>query len=320
MNASSSTQPASPRPGPAHPGPTLPSAPAVFVEQIRSVGLAIRREGLAFVGGIGGLLLLLAIVLASPTLSVAVASDAPPALHLEDLGFLAAWIGLAFPILVWKDEAPWKDTPLWGLPVAHSHHALAKIAAGWIWLLGVLALGLAALNVAVGMAGGSVGPEVTRLLLADPIAAAAMGGAGASRAGIPETVAVTWQPPLYHWAMPFTAGSVVYLLGSALWVGSRHPLRWVVTIWLALLSLAFVLGVTEVTTLEAVADGVLGSVDQVLAGGSETTRRGFRADSGEWTTAWVELPTFRRWAAATALWLAAGGIAVLVAVRRHRRR
>ena len=52
----------------------------------------------------------------------------------------------------------------------------------------------------------------------DPVAA------GAGTGGLAELV---WTAQWWQWLLPFAAGTVGYLLSSALLLGTRHPVRWI---------------------------------------------------------------------------------------------
>ncbi len=295
----------------AQPPTRLPALGVVFTEQIRTVGLAVRREGLLFLAAMVAFVIAVAAAAMVPSIGSELIGELPPNLNPEELGMLAALVGLAFPLAVWKGERPWGDTTLWTLPVPHARHALAKIAAGWLWLIGVLAVGMLAFCGAALLAGGELGIEVTRPVLANPEVFPSTG---------PEVVSVPWSTPGYQWLMPFTGGSVMYLFGSALWVGTRHPLRWALVVWLTGLFLAGFFDLTQVEPIERFAEDGIQGFDTMLTSGYETLRTGIRRPEGGWIIAWTALPTLGSWATATVFWILAGLVAVLAAVRRHRRR
>ena len=297
------------------PSPKLPAPGLVFTEQLRTVGLAIRREGFLFAAAMVALVIAVAVAAMVPSIGSQLVGELPPSLNPEELGMLAAVIGLAFPLAVWKNERPWGDTTLWTLPVPHSQHALAKIAAGWLWLIGVITVGLLAFCAAALLAGGELGIDVTRPVLANPEAVLTTGAQASS-----EIVSVQWTTPVYQWLMPFTGATVMYLFGSALWVGTRHPLRWAVVIWLSGLFAAGFFDLTQIDRIEHLAMDGLHGFDSMLTSGYETLRTGFRRADGDWTTVWTELPTFGGWIVATMLWTLGGLAAVTAAVRRQRRR
>lgn len=92
------------------------------------------------------------------------------------------------PFAIWRKEKPFGPAFLWTLPVDRRRLALLKVFAGWVWLM----TGLAAL----------VSWELLLAVLA----------------GVPnpQTLPFLW----------FVAGTALYLLGSAMAIGLRHPLLW----------------------------------------------------------------------------------------------
>src|SRR5688572_7684972 len=45
-------------------------------------------------------------------------------------------VGLLLPIMVWRGEDRFGAGFLWTLPVDRRRHALARVFAGWVWLMG----------------------------------------------------------------------------------------------------------------------------------------------------------------------------------------
>lgn len=290
-----------------------PTPGLVAREQVRTVGLAVRREVVLLAAAVGALVLFMGVVALSPALRVQVDGELPLNLNPEELGILAAMVAVFFPLAVWKGEAPWGDTPLWSFPVEHPRHVVLKIWAGWVWLMAVVLMGLLGICAAVLLAGGALGLETTRLLVVDPAALAASGGADG-------TTAVAWSSPGYQWFMPFFAATALYLLASALWVGTRHPIRWVVGLWIAVLAIGGFLELTEIQSAERFLEGALSTFDQLVTGGHETLRRSVWPTPGERLVVWDALPSPGRWAGISASWLALGVAAVVAAARRHRTR
>ncbi|HEX6904901.1 MAG TPA: hypothetical protein VF789_34655 [Thermoanaerobaculia bacterium] len=115
------------------------------------------------------------------------------------------WFGVVlgsffFPFAVWRRERRFGPAFLWTLPVDRRRLALAKAFAGWVWLMAAL-----------------ISYGVWQLALA-------------ALSGVTDTRIV----PL----AAFTTASVMYLFGSALVLGLRHPLRWL----LGTFGVFFVLG------------------------------------------------------------------------------
>ena len=124
-----------------HPGPRRAG---VAREQLRAVGLSLRREGAMAAG-------LLAM------LSVALAWDQArsySAFVLEpEMGIPAAIVALLVPMAVWKGEGPGRRGYHHAMPVDRGAHALARGLAGLAWMLaavGAYYAWLAGLTLAVG--------------------------------------------------------------------------------------------------------------------------------------------------------------------------
>ena len=207
----------------------VPAMKAVWTEQLRVVGLAIRREGA-----------LAAVVLALGSLALVAFSRMPVLQAIVDQGevgelvfdpgeppwgFFAVLAALLLPLVVWKGERRFGDTPLWSLPVDHRRHALLKVAAGWVWLMAILGAALVWVTLTVLASGGALGVDEVRLLILDPAGATA-GTPGA-------TESVRWTTPWWEWALPFTSATAAYLLASTLMLATARPLFWAAGLWVA---------------------------------------------------------------------------------------
>lgn len=287
-----------------HPAPRL-RVPAG--EQLRAVGIAIRREAAA-----------VAAVVAVPTLAAF--------LHAQWLGesfsfdgvddvaglaWMAAAVALLAPLAVWKGEARFGGSPLWFLPVDHRRHALLKVGAGWAWLMAVVAAGILCIFLVTLLGGGTFGAEEALLVL------------DASRPSGARSL--VWTTPWWQWVAAFTGATALYLLGSALLLATAHPWRWVAGAALV----AFVLSLPDEGGRAAWLDHAWDSaayhvslgpygLDALLTGGTEGLEIVRRLPSGEPELVWRELPAPGRWAKATVLWTGLGLAAVLGAASRHR--
>ncbi|HEX8905417.1 MAG TPA: hypothetical protein VF771_11270, partial [Longimicrobiaceae bacterium] len=191
--------------------PPLPRLRAVLLEQLRATGLVLRWPALIAVA----LLALVTLLVALPTVSKggAININSWPT-------WLPGLMGALLPIAVWARDERFGPGFLWTLPVDRRRHALTKVLAGWVWLMGgvaLFALWVLALTLA---SGGRVLPATLHVLTsqlapAGPIDPAALR-------------TVRWAPGPLMWAVPFTGATATYLLGSAMMLGSRHPLRWVI--------------------------------------------------------------------------------------------
>ena len=162
---------------------TLHPAPRwrdVLLEQVRVVGLSLRREALVVAVVLGIVTLMIGIDIVHGRAETWFNSD-------DD------WIGVVlgsffFPFAVWRRERRFGPAFLWTLPVDRSRLALAKAFAGWVWLMTALAI-VAFWQLALAVLSGVTGARIVPLVA-------------------------------------FTAASAMYLFGSALVLGLRHPLRW----------------------------------------------------------------------------------------------
>ncbi|MGE0159029.1 MAG: hypothetical protein AB7T31_06410 [Gemmatimonadales bacterium] len=279
----------------------IPSMKVVAMEQLRVVGLAIRREALLLCAG-----------LATFGTIVAVAEDLQGQgvmLEPEVLGYLAVLVALVAPLAVWKGERLFGESEIWTMPVDHARHARLKIIAGWVWLMAMVSVGLLAIVSSVWLYGGALGVDETRVLVSDPVLARSGGG---------EITRVPWTSPLWQWALPFTASTAAYLAASAFLVGIRRPVAWGVGCWLAFLAFGLLSASGGIAWLTATVETVVYLFDLLASGGSESAQTLVLLDSGERVLGWTRLPTMGSWAAATAMWMALVGAAAWLATGRHR--
>ncbi len=225
----------------------------VVLEQIRAVGLSLRREALV-----------VAVVLSIVTLVIAIdiVRGSAATWFDSDEWFPIALAAFVFPFAVWRREKRFGPAFLWTLPVDRRRLALTRVFAGWVWLITALAVVVFWQN-ALAVLSGVTGAETIAF------------------AAIPGTTAM-------------------YLLGSALVLGLRHPLRWL----LGTVAVCFLLGFLN----EAI-DRTYG-LDTFLSSG------GFSSAA----TAWRQLPQLAQWAITTFLWIGAGLAALFAAASRHRER
>ncbi|HEV8580115.1 MAG TPA: hypothetical protein VGX68_13675 [Thermoanaerobaculia bacterium] len=243
------------------------------LEQVRIVGLGLRREAL-----------IAAVVLGIVTLAIGIVRGGA-GIHFDaDASFPTSVVGFLFPFAIWRGERRFGPAFLWTLPVDRRRLAFAKVFAGWVWLMAALAvfvlwlLALAHLSAATGV----------------------------------RTVTL----------FPFTGATALYLLGSALVLGLRHPLRWLLGtmgMFFLLVILSDAVGRTENGELRMVAwSGLLRSavygpygLDTLLSSS------GFVSAAEHAAAAWRALPDLAQWATATLLWLGAGLAALWAAASRH---
>ncbi|HEX8410098.1 MAG TPA: hypothetical protein VF883_14645 [Thermoanaerobaculia bacterium] len=186
----------------------------------------------------------------------------------SDETFPTALIAFLYPFLVWRSEKRFGPAFLWTLPVDRRRLALAKVFAGWVWFMVALTFFVAWL-LALGL----------------------LAGAPAARTIM---------------RVPFTATVGAYLFGSALVLGLRHPLRWL-------------LGAAGVLVL-------MGSLGDVISQPDDSEwqyvpgARAFFSTTDRLVAVWVTLPDSAQWAITALLWFGGGLIALWIAASRHRER
>ncbi|HKR64838.1 MAG TPA: hypothetical protein VJZ00_13985 [Thermoanaerobaculia bacterium] len=222
---------------------STPRGRDVVLEQIRIVGLQLRREALATAVVLG--LVTLPIVVAIVRGEAASWFDGNPSPPI-------AFIAFVYPFAVWRGERRFGPAFLWTLPVDRRRLALAKVFAGGVWLLAaLLAMALWRLTLAFA-AGATVEPA------------------------------------------SFTAVLTMYLFGTALVLGLRHPLRWL-------------LGTAAVLYL----GGMLGQTQGIEA---LLTSSGFESAVARADATWRALP----WILTHVFPPAVGLAALWIAASRHR--
>ena len=272
-------------------------------QQLRTVGLAVTREA-----ALAGALLFAVCVLA-----IGMSVRHNEALDLEpELLIPTFFAALLMPWAVWKGDPVFGRAYLWTIPASRQQAALAKVAAGALWLMLAMLVTLAALALVPLATGGMIGEVETRLV------ETASGGLGTARP-------VRWSTPFWMWLAPFGAALTLYLLGSAALLGLRHPLRWLVGLAATgafLFALALNLGAHG--GLEHALDRFLGTMiegrfglDFLFTGGEGSLSRDVRIP-GRWPVyLWTALPAFEQWALALLVWLGGALLALALAIRRH---
>src|SRR3954447_24576557 len=181
-------------------------------------------------------------------------------------------ISFLFPFAVWRTQRRSGPAFLWTLPVDRRRLALTRVFAGWVWLGTVLAF-FVLWHKALAILSGVAGARTTPLL-------------------------------------SVTGATAMYLLGSALLLGLRHPLRWL-------------LGTGGVFFLMATLNeslGRTGGTSRMFAWSDPLRRavssRRFLSAVDHAAIVWR---TYPRLVSATAiiLWIAAGAIALWAAASRH---
>ena len=219
---------------------SVPRSRDVALEQVRVVGASLRREALV-----------VAVVLGVVTvmLGVEIATGGPGFDSRE--AFPTPLVSFLVPFAVWR-RRPFDSALLWTLPVDRRMLALAKVLAGGVWTVALLAA------------------FTTWLMLFGAVA------------GVPALESVQ--------RVPYIASIAAYLFGSALVLGLRHPLRW-----------------------------LLGSVGLVALLGLLTDVRGVQARSGTRGLAAALGAAWPNWPSTTTALLATGlgVVALWAAITRH---
>ncbi|HYE43058.1 MAG TPA: hypothetical protein VEA15_06645 [Caulobacteraceae bacterium] len=279
-----------------------PGGWAVFIEQVKTIGLGLRREGLA----LGALVVVVTVIALNDVLEDGAQLDFP-----TDASFVLPLMALLAPFAVWKGERLFRGAHLWTLPVDRQQHALTKMLAGGVWMLAAaVGMILWLMLLAVATDGAIFGPH-DRLLLTGPITDVVQPG---------QVKTVAWTTPAWQWASLFTGTAIAYLLSSAVVIGLRYPLRWVAgcVFLLTFLSLAWSEDLFE-DLLEMLVMGPVG-IDYVLSGGAEGLDVAVRLADGQRATAWRAFPTAGPWALATGFWFIVSAALVWLAAWRHRER
>jgi hypothetical protein len=292
--------------------PRRPRLRAVLREQVRATGHVLRGPALIA----AGLLALLTLWVALQELSrdVDVSLNAWPTQ-------IPGLLGALLPIAVWARDERFGPGFLWTLPVDRRRHALLKVLAGWVWLMGGVALFVLWLLAVTRATGGRVLPETLRVTTFQALAA---GGPID-----PTTLrTVRWAAGPLIWAVPFTAATACYLLASAFALGTRHPLRWVIG---AVLSFVF----AQIGSQAASAQLRVGwldhapehllrlliesryGLDALLTARLESLGATAPLTTGGQARVWWGVPDLADWRTATLLWTGAGLLALWAAASRH---
>ncbi len=178
--------------------------------------------------------------------------------------FPTALIAFLYPFAVWRNEKRFGPGFLWTFPVERRLLALAKVFAGLVWFMAALAFFVLWLLALGRFDGASAEQTVARI--------------------------------------PFVATIAMYLFGSAVVVGLRHPLRWL-------------LGAGGVLFL-------MGTISDVLnrPNGGDGPEVGASSTFPDVVAAWLTLPDSAQATATTFVWVGAGLFAVWAAASRHRDR
>lgn len=288
----------------------VPRTRDVLLAQLRAVGSAPRGPVLAAIA-----------VVALATLLITIESmntGGAIAFHPE-YQMWPGLVGLLLPIVVWRGEERFGASFLWTLPMDRWQHALVKVFAGWVWLMGGIALiVLWSLALTLLSGGNILAEEALRVLSATSFPAS-----GTLDPAAVETV--RWTPIPLLWLAPFTSATATYLLASAWALATRHPLRWIVG---SVIGFFIVSGVGDAANavwpgsvpepvLESLFEGRYG-LDALLTARTTLLLNEATLSTGDRVMVWRALPDVGQWAAATLLWTGAGLVTLWAAASRHR--
>jgi hypothetical protein len=227
---------------------SLPRWRDVALEQVRIVGRSLRFEAGAVLAILGFATLIIGMEIAR----------GGPGFDSNDW-LPTPLVSFLIPFSLWRRERPFDRAFLWTLPVERRRLALAKVLAGGIWtmaLLAVFALWLLVLG------------------------------------------AVAHAPPARTFMrVQVIATAATYLLGNALVLGLRHPLRWL-------------LRVVAFLALVALFTDVPGMQSRVRA-------TGLGIAAGDAWSSWEAMPAVARSIIAAILGLGIGAAALWGALSRH---
>ena len=281
---------------------------AVTLRPAPRIGLVL-REQLALAGlQLRGLGLLAAAAMAVITTMIAwwhLSRGSGANFVLPDMSLAGLLGGTLAPLALWRGEGPSRRGYFLAQPIGRLAHTLARLLAGWTWLMGAVALFLAwalALALATG-SDVSIGLLRTRVLQPELAATGALLDLGmASNAWL--------------WLVPFTSATVLYLLVSLAMLATDQPWRWFGGLAFATLVVSALLDSSGHGVPLLVHDTLLGryGVEAVLMGLSDQ-----RVDPSlvpATAEGQIDLPDLRAWATSTAM-LALTALAALVLVARR---
>ena len=199
----------------------------------------------------------------------------------SDEWFAIVLVSFFFPFAVWRTQRRFASAFFWTLPVDRRRLALTRVFAGWVWLITAVVV-FVVWHKALAILCGVTNARTTPLL-------------------------------------SVTGATAMYLLGSALVLGLRHPLRWL-------------LGIAGVFFLLATLNESLGRTvngTSRMFAWSEALRRAGDGPNGTGAhlssvvdhaaMVWRTYPRLVP-AAAIILWIGAGAIALWIASSRHAER
>jgi hypothetical protein len=285
-----------------------PSWRHVILAHLRAVGVMLRPP--LVVAGVLGITL-------AVISGLAALRDQEGIPFVPELALLPVLTACLLPVAVWRNEYDVRRSYLASLPVEPVRHILAKLTAGWAWLMALTVTFMLSMLALTMVTGGSIGVDEMRILASDL-------PAGVSN---DEAVALArhWKTPGWQWTVFFTTPTIGYLIGSAIVLAGSRTRRWLTGI--AVLAAFFVVLAEQGFAFGGVALWVVDGLKEALAG-----RYGFmslfaavdaytlRTVAGGELFVWTSQLTMAAWALTTVLWggLAAASLAaVLWSIRKN---
>jgi hypothetical protein len=264
----------------------VPHAGGILREQMRTVS---HFPGRYILLGAAALALTVVVGLIVVRRSPALASH-PPIFWTESVSQLVL-LSFAFPVAVWWSLPLRRRGYEFAMPTRPSVVTLSRTAAGLIWLLAIVVGLLVGAGVVAKVLDGQVGVY--------------------SRIGSEYQVVPRW-----YWITPLVSASIAYAFGSALVIGTKHPIVSGVAGAYALMILGEVAENVggSLGWLDRLAHGPFGLVP-VLTG--LTKRLEATPASGGVPVFAGMYPVFWTWLTSATTWAALAAIALFLAVRRH---
>lgn len=194
-----------------------PAWGAVLIEQLRAVGIAIRREFIALVVILFGS----GIFFTWFSVTFREYGDFP---FQPNQVVAMVLVAVVIPLAVWKSEKPERRTYLWSLPLLRRSGHVAKLVSGWLWTM--LAVALVTLWWwAVAVATDSLVWERSIYIARNDLAP------GSNLELVGDLASYVYPLPGWLLLVPFGLATVLYLVGSAVVLATNHPFRWALGLW-----------------------------------------------------------------------------------------
>jgi hypothetical protein len=229
----------------------------------------------------------------------------PETVQFAELMIPLAMIALFTPAEVWRGEQPSRRGYFWAMPVDRTRHTLLRVLGGWAWLMAAVAVFLLWMAAASWATGSTFS-------LGEPQVPLPLSGTTQQTAA---DYAIHAPLPAWRWLVPFAATTTLYLLGSIIPLASNYPWRWYGGIALASLLVVALGSDWSERVLHLLVPGPFG-LQTLLTGGGAQASAGASVEAQMHAMPYAPAPG--RWLSATALWMGAGLIGVLIAARRHR--